>query len=228
MKKVLILTILFSTVVFAARAQDDPEYKAELGVGLGLVSYHGDLGGGILSNVKPLYSVVARYRFNPRIGLALYAGYGTISGSSENTDTWYPDIDGKTIEFSNSLIDASLRLEYNFWPYGTGREYRGAKPLSPYIAIGLGFSHSDTPKGGVFTTQMPIGAGVKYKVSARLNLSLEWTMHFTSSDKLENVDDPYNIESSGIFKNTDCYSVLQLAVTYDVWAKCKVCNNDRF
>ena len=52
-------------------------------------------------------------------------------------------------------------------------------------------------------------------------------MHFTLSDKLDGREDPYGIRSSGLFKNADGYSVLQLAVTYDMWAKCKTCHNDR-
>ena len=52
-------------------------------------------------------------------------------------------------------------------------------------------------------------------------------MRFTMSDNLDGRKDVYGIQSSGLFKNTDCYSVLQVAVTYDLWAKCKTCHNDR-
>ncbi|MCQ2221285.1 MAG: porin family protein, partial [Prevotella sp.] len=37
---------------------------------------------------------------------------------------------------------------------------------------------------------------------------------------------PYRINSSGIFKNTDCYSNLQVTLTYSFWEKCKTCNKD--
>ena len=74
---------------------------------------------------------------------------------------------------------------------------------------------------------MPIGVGVKYKLGDRLNLTAEWMMHFSGSDKLDGMKDPYGIKSSGPFKNTDCYSTLQLSLTYDLWTKCKTCHNDR-
>ena len=74
---------------------------------------------------------------------------------------------------------------------------------------------------------LPIGAGVKYKIGERVNLTAEWRVHFTLSDLLDGKEDPYGIKSSGLFKNTDGYSILQLAVTYDLWAKCKTCHNDR-
>ena len=75
---------------------------------------------------------------------------------------------------------------------------------------------------------LPIGAGVKYKIGNRLNLTAEWAMRFTLSDKLDGSKDPLGIKSSGLFKNTDGYSVLQIALTYDLWEKCKTCNNDRY
>jgi hypothetical protein len=74
---------------------------------------------------------------------------------------------------------------------------------------------------------LPIGLGLKYKVADRVNMAVEWSMHFSTSDLLDGVEDPYGIPSSGMFKNTDCYSRLGLSVTYDLWAKCRTCHNDR-
>ena len=126
------------------------------------------------------------------------------------------------------MVDVMMEYEYNFWPYGTGHEYRGAVPLTPYITGGLGFTNVKTPGGSVFTTGVPMGFGVKYKVAQRVNASLEWMMHFTFSDKIDGVCDPYGIESKGLFKNTDSFSTLQLTVSYDIWKKCKTCNNDNY
>lgn len=68
--------------------------------------------------------------------------------------------------------------------------------------------------------------GIKYKVAERLNVGLEWAVHFTQSDKLDGVKDPYYIESTGLFKNTDCYSTLQLTLTYSFMPKCVTCNKE--
>ena len=124
------------------------------------------------------------------------------------------------------LIDLGVRYEYNFWPYGTGREYRGAKPLTPYITLGVGGTYASARRK-IFTANIPVGFGVKYKVAPRWNLGLEWLIHFSLSDELDGVKDPYGIVSTGAFKNTDCYTSLQVSLTYDLWAKCKVCHNDK-
>ena len=78
----------------------------------------------------------------------------------------------------------------------------------------------------MFTANVPLGVGVKYKVATRLNLGIEWAMHFSMNDNLDGVKDPYGIQSTGMFKNTDCYSMLQLTLTYSLMPKCRTCHND--
>ena len=213
-----------SLFLMSASAQTAPEYRLEAGVGLGLVSYQGDFNSSILKNQQPMYSLLAKYRLDPRRALALNISYGDIKGSSRDEQTYYPDY--QDYSFKNSLADIGLRFEYNFWPYGTGSEYRGAKRLTPYIFIGLGATVCKADKT-VVTANIPLGGGLKYKLSDRVNTAVEWAMHFSGSDRLDGVSDPYRIKSSGIFKNTDCYSQFRLSLTYDLWAKCKTCHNDR-
>lgn len=221
-KTLLSILLLIATVPLSA--QDDPEYRAEIGGGIGVVSYVGDFNGNLFKNMQPMFTLLGRYKFNPRMALALNVSYGKIKGSSKNAETYYPL--SENVDFNHGLLDAGLRYEYNFWPFGTGREYRGAQKLTPYIYIGLGATFAKPDKTEV-ALNFPIGAGVKYKVGERWNLALEWTMHFTTSDLLDGVKDPYGIKSSGLFKNTDGYSHLRLSLTYDIWAKCKTCHNDR-
>jgi hypothetical protein len=216
-------------------AQDEPEYRLELGAGVGLMNYLGDMNGNLLRGMKPAGSLVVKYKPNPRMSWALIGSYGSLKGSSATAKTWYPSMSERMADFNASLVDVSVRYEYNFWPFGTGREYYGAKKLTPFIALGLGASiaNAKLTQDGIQTKsssvagQLPIGLGVKYKMGARLNLAVEWMMHFTAGDKLDGIKDPYGIESSGLFKNTDCYSMLGLTLTYDLWAKCKTCHNDR-
>ena len=225
----IICHLLFSV---SALAQEDPEYRMEGGAGVGMVNYLGDYNASLSKNYKPMGALVAKYRFNPRMALALNIAYGTLAGSSDDTKTWYPEdvqtplIRKEAEKFSHSLIDVGLSYEYNFWAYGTGREYYGARRVAPFVALGLGLTYADAHKS-VFAMNLPIGAGVKVKLAERLNLTAEWTMHFTGSDELDGMRDPYGIKSSGLFKNTDCYSALQVSLTYDIWAKCKTCNSDR-
>ena len=207
----------------AASAQDEPEYKLEIGAGAGVINYVGDYNSNLLKGMQPWLALVAKYRFDPRMAVALNIGTGKIKGSTENVDTWYPSA---AYEFNHRIAETDLLFEYNFWAYGTGNEYRGARRFTPFITAGLGATiYGGASKGA--TMNLPIGAGVKYKIGKRLNLTAEWAMRLTLSDKLDGRKDPYGIKSSGMFKNTDCYSVLQISLSYDLWEKCKTCNNDR-
>lgn len=220
----IICSLSFSPVA----AQDDPEYRMEIGGGAGVMTYLGDFNGSLLKNIQPTLGAVAKYKLNPRMDWTASISYGKLKGKSDNEKTWYPELAENPIEFSTTVIDVNVRFEYNFWPFGTGREYLGARPLTPFIAIGAGFAIakpdiSDQTGALLF----PVGVGVKYKLKDRLNLAAEWMMHFSGSDKLDGMKDPYGIKSTGLFKNTDCYSIFRLTLTYDIWARCKTCHNDR-
>ena len=190
-----------------------------------MASYQGDFNSSLFKNPQPMFTVLAKYRFDPRRALALNVSYGQLKGSSKDAKTYYPMT--TVYDFKSNVADVGLRLEYNFWPFGTGFEYRGAKRLTPYVAIGLGMTIAKAEGKSATGVNMPIGVGVKYKLADRLNLAAEWAMHITTSDELDGIKDPYGIESSGLFKNTDCYSHLRLTLSYDIWAKCRTCHNDR-
>ena len=223
------LLLMLMVLLPAARmsAQDDPQYRMEIGAGVGTVSYEGDFNGNVLKNMQPMFSALWRYNFDPYKDLRLSATYGKLKGSSKDVDTYYPDYATEEYSFNRNLLDVSLVFEYNFWPYGTGRDYRGAKRLTPYIYGGIGAtSASGGGSKSVFTANVPIGLGVKYKLNERMNLGLDWGIHFSLSDELDGVKDPYQVKSSGMFKNTDCYSMLQLTLTYSFKAKCSTCNKE--
>ena len=92
--------------------------------------------------------------------------------------------------------------------------------------LGLGATYVSGNGQNHFTANIPLGAGLKYKLNERLNIGLEWAIHFSLSDQLDGVKDPYGIESRGAFKNTDGYTTLQLSLTYSFAPKCANCNKD--
>lgn len=223
MRNVAFAILLMLTV--EGHAQTEPEYRLEVGGGIGMVSYQGDFNGNIFKNMQPMFSLLAKYKFNPRVAIAMNISYGKLKGSAKDITSHVP-AQWVDYTFKRKIGDVGVRMEYNFWPYGTGMEYRGAQRLTPYIFIGLGTTVYKTDKPQL-AMNMPLGLGMKYKAADRMNIALEWAMHFSSSDRLDGVSDPLGIKSSGLFKNTDCYSELRLSVTYDLWAKCKTCHNDR-
>ena len=58
MRRVLVI-ILFATAVLGVKAQEDPEYKMEIGAGVGLTGYLGDYNGNLLRDLQPMGSLLA-------------------------------------------------------------------------------------------------------------------------------------------------------------------------
>ncbi len=221
-----LVTLLMLCATLTASAQQDDEYLMEIGGGVGMVSYQGDFNGKITSGMQPAGAIVWRRLLNPYMGFRVTGMMGKLKGDATRVETYYPDETTRAYSFDRSLTDVSVTYEYNFWPYGTGRDYRGAKRLTPFVFGGIGATYVSGGEKKVFTANVPIGLGIKYKLKERLNVGMEWSMHFSLSDELDGMADPYGIKSSGAFKNTDCYSGLMLTLTYSFKSKCRTCNND--
>ena len=225
MRKATLLLLMLAAML-NMNAQTDDEYLMEIGGGVGFLGYLGDYNNVLTRDLQPMATLLVRRNLNPYMGLRLAASFGKLKGDERDVKTVYPSTGVTPYSFSRTLTDVSLTYEYNFWPYGTGQDYYGAKRLTPFVFLGLGGTYAGGDGSSVFTANVPIGLGLKYKVGQRMNVGVEWAIHFSMSDKLDGRNDPYGITSSGIFKNTDCYSVLQLTLSYSFMPKCTTCNKD--
>ena len=225
MRKATLLLLMLAAML-NMNAQTDDEYLMEIGGGVGFLGYLGDYNNVLTRDLQPMATLLVRRNLNPYMGLRLAASFGKLKGDERDVKTIYPSTGVTPYSFSRTLTDVSLTYEYNFWPYGTGHDYYGAKRLTPFVFLGLGGTYAGGDGSRVFTANIPIGLGLKYKVGQRMNVGVEWAMHFSMSDKLDGRNDPYGITSSGMFKNTDCYSVLQLTLSYSFMPKCTTCNKD--
>ena len=225
MRKATLLLLMLAAML-NMNAQTDDEYLMEIGGGVGFLGYLGDYNNVFTRDLQPMVTLLVRRNLNPYMGLRLAASFGKLKGDERDVKTVYPSTGVTPYSFSRTLTDVSLTYEYNFWPYGTGHDYYGAKRLTPFVFLGLGGTYAGGDGSSVFTANVPIGLGLKYKVGQRINVGVEWAMHFSMSDKLDGRNDPYGITSSGMFKNTDCYSVLQLTLSYSFMPKCTTCNKD--
>ena len=225
MRKATLLLLMLAAML-NMNAQTDDEYLMEIGGGVGFLGYLGDYNNVLTRDLQPMATLLVRRNLNPYMGLRLAASFGKLKGDERDVKTVYPSTGVTPYSFSRTLTDVSLTYEYNFWPYGTGHDYYGAKRLTPFVFLGLGGTYAGGDGSSVFTANVPIGLGLKYKVGQRINVGVEWAMHFSMSDKLDGRKDSYGITSSGMFKNTDCYSVLQLTLSYSFMPKCTTCNKD--
>jgi hypothetical protein len=225
----LLLILLLLTPLGVQAQDEETEYRMEWGVGVGTSFGLTDVNSKFFGGSHVAGELLARFPLNPRMAIKAQLGVGGLRGNTVNVDNFYPadpNVSGPTMlqyAYKGAIIDLSALYELHFLPYGFQQDFREFKRISPYIQMGLGLTYG-TPSNA-FTFNIPLGAGVKFKVSRRVNLGLEWRMHFTPSDKLDGLKAPLGIKSGG-FRNKDYYSFTQLTITYDLAPRCPTCNRD--
>lgn len=232
----MLVSLLFGLLTSRA---EDLEYELELGGGLGTGFYLGDVNSTPFAHLGGMGGVVARRIFNPRMALKGNLAVAHLSGSSDgyfipsdpNSGTAAGG-EAVNVKFKRNVIDLGAQFEMNFWGYGLGNSYKNHSRITPYVLAGMGFTLAPGGAETAFALNLPVGVGVKYKVRPRLNIGLEWTMRFTTSDALDaeskemsQLIHPYGIKSVGL-KNKDCYSFTMVFLTYDLCPKYRKCNND--
>lgn len=219
------MMLCFATAVRA----DGLEYRYEVGAMVGGSSYYGDANyTSPINNINVMGGVVWRYNINPRMAVKTNLAVARISGTTEGLDNRFP---GGDVEFGRLLCDLGAQYELHFFAYGDGSGYKQSRRLAPYLLAGVGMTYAPAPAKHVFTANIPVGLGLKWKVAPRLNLGCELTYRFSFSDNLDVtretapiLNDPYGIDG-GFLKNKDSYSFLSIFVTYDLSPKYRKCNN---
>ncbi len=230
--KLLRLTLLLLAALWGGRmlAQDDDEgYRMEIGASAGMVSPLDDLNSSIFGNVGFSGGAMMRFILNPRMAVKAALNYGALSGSANGLKAFYPAHPNAVGEarlnysYNGGVCDLAVLYELHFLPYGYDGGYMGLRRVTPYLQAGVGLAYGTAGKS--VTPSIPVGVGLKYKAGRRLNLGLEWRMHFTPNDKLDGLEAPLGIPASG-FRNKDYYSFTLFTLTYDISPKCPNCNKD--
>jgi hypothetical protein len=239
---VLFTGILFSSVTRAG-AQSD-HYHFEGGINAGTLLYQGDLIRsqlGSFKGAKPMLQVWLAKPFTPYLSWRASLLYGSVSAdeSSFSTPVWKRL---RNFSFSSPVTEISAVLQYNLYGDNGQETYH---TLTPYLMAGAGMSFlnikrdwsrldttafnskSQTQTGlgtdtlhalpGVLPV-IPVGAGVRWKVTPRFALNAEVTMRFSFSDYLDGFSYAANNKAN------DSYYSLSLGASFVLgggnWLKC--------
>ncbi|KWW30313.1 MAG: hypothetical protein AUK63_965 [bacterium P3] len=190
--------------------------RGELGVAVGGMNYIGDLNHQRLDGtVRPAAAIFGRYCMGDRWAAAVSLGCGQVAGGD-------PDVDKlRNLSFRSRIFEASLRLEFNFVPFGAeGFCFRTA----PYLFAGVGLFHfnpqaryrdpvsgrvswvdlqplrTEGQGSGVYPdrvpyslmqTVLPFGLGFKMALSKSVTLAVEYGYRLTWTDYLDDVSTTY-------------------------------------
>lgn len=219
MKKILIAIVMFLSAWGVVHAQ---EYRYEIGAGLGVSGYLGDVNkSNFLKHPGMAGGVLFRYIPNYRWALKANIYAAGISGNSDDYKLVFPG--GNSYKFNSTLYDMGAQMEFNFFDYGLGPAYLKLKRLTPYITLGIGGTVASVSGKTSFAVNMPLGVGIKFKLKERLNLGVEFTMRKAFGDKPDGLSDLNGIKSS-FAKNTDWSSFTMFTITYEFSKRCKTCH----
>ena len=209
-----LLVILLTLVALAAprlQAQEET-YRFDVGAQVGMAGYLGDASSNIFGHPGFSGGVSWRYLPDARWAVRALLNVMSLSGDTADMDDVLPG--QAQYSFKSTAYDLGGRVEFNFFSYGIGESYKKLRRLSPYLTVGLGVTLATCGGESAFGVNIPMGAGIKYKLRERWNLGLEFTMTKVFSDHVDGeLSDLYQIKSSFI-KNTDWYSNISVSVTY--------------
>lgn len=219
----LIVAIL--GVSASATAQNTVEsYKYDIGFGVGMSGYLGDANESNLFKHPGLAANAGvRYLINSRWAAKAQLGIATLSGNTADFENVLPE--QAAYDFKSTVYDLSVKGEANFFAYGIGETYKRLRRWTPFVSLGLGVSMASSAGNTSAAFSIPMGVGVKFKISQRLNLNAEFTMTKVFGDKIDSKEltDLYGIKSS-FLKNTDWYSSLSIGISYEFGPRCVTCH----
>lgn len=208
-RRILLIVILIGITQSIVKAQD----KRDFGIQAGATYYYGEF-----NEIMPLYSpsfalgVIFRYNINHNYSIRGSAIYATVSGTSSSSNI-IPD---PGITFSKNIIGAEAMGEFNFYAFNPAST-RKAK-LSPYVNAGVGIAQMGTS----LIFHIPFGGGLKFTPGQRHTFALEWRLHKTFNDTIDEFSSP-NDGRKPFLHNNDWFSFVGLIYTYRIPNNSYIC-----
>jgi len=224
---ILFFIIFTSVTAFPLRAQETGHVQeGEVGIGLGLANYFGDLNPNAkFKSAQMAASLFFKKNINNYIAGRVSVSYARLGFSDKyNTDNQY--LYRRNLSFNSNVWEASLQADFNFFYFMPG-SYNYI--FTPYLTLGVGaFSYdpyaylqndkyflrglgtegqgsSLYPNRKPYKTtaiSFPIGAGVKYALNERVSVGFEVLYRFTNTDYLDDVSTTF-VDPSAFPPNSD-------------------------
>lgn len=203
--------------VLTAQVSTVQAQKIEVGGGLGVFNYKGDISPSFKFRFfKPGGSLFFRYNPNQALSLRAELAAGLIGAADQYSKD--PFQKARNMSFRTRITEASAVAEYNFLDY---QEKRFAVNWTPYVFGGLGISKfkPDVVTDSYKTNSLviPYGVGIKYQIRRPWNIGLEYGTRKTFSDYYDNLGgDPKSTVKleQGDPSKKDTYYYIRLSISY--------------
>lgn len=228
--KNILVGLVLAILPMIANAQ--PRYIGELGLRGGIAYYNGDINSSkIFRDMSPAAGLFLRFKANDHLNFMVDGGFANIKCDARDyTDNAMPvDIASEVngvypYAFDKRIMSFDAFVIWNFFRYGMPNYDKDVMRHTPYAMLGPTMSLAREWSGNEFRGGIGFGAGYKFKVSDRVNIGVEFTMHKLFADDLDigeyddTMNDPYKMGHVK-YKNNDYYSQLLGYISFDVFKK---------
>jgi hypothetical protein len=213
--------IFFALLIIFSSAKGQ---KNEVGFSIGGFNYTGEVSPNYnVLNYRPAGSLFYRLNFSPVVALRASIHFGYIHADEKKSSM--PVSSARAAAFTTFISEAALMAEYNFFNY---RGRKDDRRLSPYLTAGIGFFNSKKKKATNTSTNeyivmcIPVGIGLKYKLSRQMNLGFEFVARKTYTDQIDGISSSFlgKHETANIF-DKDWYYYIGATLSYTFYGvKC--------
>lgn len=227
----LIIAILFCGIAICSNAQLYNEYvqEGEVGVTLGAAHYFGDLNTrAALNRPKPALGLFFRKQFGNYVGLRIAAHYAQLGYSDVYSKNEFQK--KRNLSFNSNIWELAVQGDFNFFKFMPGDPDH---LFTPYVTFGVGVfaydpyaflkdrkvflrplaTEGQSQQYGTMALCFPLGVGIKYNITDKINLSLEITNRFTTTDYLDDVSTVY--AGAINFKDLDALQLQDRSIEID-------------
>jgi hypothetical protein len=209
--KNIFATVFLSLILFITPKTEAQRH--EVGFFVGGDYYLGDLvSSQFAGQIGPNFGLMYRYDFNRRIAARIAGHYGMLYGDSKDNKE---NLRYKNLSFQSMLLDIEMGIEINFlefdpssdkhkftpfvfggvsvFRFNPKAEYQGQLyELQPLGTEGQGTTaFPDKKPYRLMSWSIPFGGGVKFAISRRVNIALEYGLRKTFTDYLDDVSTRY-------------------------------------
>lgn len=212
MKQLVLFVLVLAGFCLKSNAQSSYVQEGEFGLTIGAAHYFGDLNNRAAFNRPKLAAgVYFRKQFGNYTAVRLAAHFAQLGYSDRYSKNDFQQT--RNLSFNTNIFELALQGDFNFFRFNPVEEdhaftpyatfgvgifsydpyafYNGEKYyLRPLNTEGQGF-YQGRRSYGTLAISVPIGFGVKYAVTDKINVSFEIAHRFTTTDYLDDVSSTY-------------------------------------
>lgn len=231
MKRLSTRTRIFFLILFSFSSKSVAQ-SYEVGCLIGLATYKGELQQSLFDfrNSGLTGGLLLRKNLNNHWAQRLALSFGTVSASDSKSEDGFKQ--NRNLSFRSRMLDIHYLIEFNFFPYQIANPATTFTPfffagisvfkfnpqaelkgkwydLQPLGTEGQGSAlYSDRKKYRRLQIAIPIGGGMKFKISRRFGVTVEAGARRTYTDYLDDVSTTYVDKSILISTNGELSAML--------------------